>query len=973
LSPHKALTQYTRTVWTQAQGLPQDTIRAIAQTQDGYLWLGTDEGLVRFDGFDFVTYTKADGSLPNDSVIALAVGRSGTLWIGTSGGLSRYANGEFRSFTLKDGLPARSVNSLVEDQAGVVWMASGGLLCRFENGGFKTYARDSLAPIETVHVVYEDPQQQLLVGGAGGVVKRVGDEFAVVLGPKALQGDFVNALLRDNDGLWVAGYKGIVLARPDGRVKHFHIGDGLPDDLVRALCEDRAGNLWAGTNGGLSRLENGHFVSSLADKKDESDWVWSLFEDREGDLWVGMNSALNRFRDDPFLVYGRAEGLPSDQPTVVHQDAQGEIWVGYHDGGLLALQSGKVYTTRDGLPSNEIFAIRHSLNGDLLIGTRRGLSRMHAGHFVNYPYPPPDPLGPRIVYDVLEDSRGRLWIASVHGVHEWDGSHWRGAIEIKGRIPTSYPVALTEDRDGRIWAGTLGAVLWLVTNESNPKTAARVYATADELGSGQVRSLYADSDGTLWIGTFGGGLSSLRDGVFHRWGMREGLLSNNISHVEDDGRGNLWLSTTRGICRISKQQLRDFSAGKIHVLTPRNFGIEDGLRSAQCAPGFPAGGGGTRTMDGHLWFPTGDGLAAIDPRAVTATTVLTPTSRIIEVSVDGRALDLRAKSPRLKPGTGRVEFRYTGINLSSPERVRFATRVEGLDSTWIPADHRRGVTYSHLPNGRYHFMVRAALPGGRWSESQFAFEVLPHFYETGWFFLLCALFVLGGIYAIYQLRLRQINHGFALVLEERARLAREIHDTLAQGFVGISSQLDALAIKLGSDPEIARQNLDLARKMARHSLTEARRSVMDLRTSELERQDLPAALETSAHHWVAGSSVDVRVDVSGVSRKIPENLEQNLLRIAQEAVANALKHANARTIWVKLEAEDCALRLRIKDDGRGFKPSGAFSILGGHFGILGMQERAQRVGGNFDLTSSPGFGTQVEVMVPFAPRNGGAN
>jgi signal transduction histidine kinase/ligand-binding sensor domain-containing protein len=969
LSANKSLTQYTQTVWTQAQGLPQDTIRAIAQTQDGYLWLGTDEGLVRFDGYEFVTYTKADGSLPSDDVIALTVGRSGTLWIGTSDGLSRYSNRQFKNFTVKDGLPGRGINSLVEDQAGVLWMASGGFLCQFEDGRFKTYPKQSLAPIETVHVVYEDVQQQLWVGGAGGVVKRVGDRFSVVLGSNDLRGDFINAILRDSVGLWVAGYKGIVLVRPDGGVKRFDISDGLPDNLVRALCEDRAGNVWAGTNGGLSRIENGRFVSSLPDKKDGSDWIWSLFEDREGDLWVGMNSALSRFRDDPFLVYGRAEGLPSEQPTVVHQDARGEIWVGYHDGGLLALNRRKVFTTRDGLASNEIFAIRQSRNRDLLIGTRRGLSRMHDGRFLNYPYPPPNPLGPRIVYDVLEDSSGHLWIASVHGVHEWDRTHWRAAIEIKARIPTSYPVALAEGRDGSIWAGTLGAVLWLVRDGRNPAAGARVYATADQIGNGQVRSLYPDSDGTLWIGTFGGGLSALRDGVFHRWGMRDGLLSNNISHVEDDHKGNLWLSTTRGICRISKQQLRDFSAGKIHVLTPRNYGIEDGLRSAQCAPGFPAGGGGTRTRDGHLWFPTSRGLAIIDPNAVTLKTVPTPISRITEVSADGRVLDFSG-IPRLKPSTGRVEFRFTGIDLSTPELVRYSTRLEGLDSAWIPADHRRVVTYNHLPHGHYQFLVQAGLPGGSKSESQFAFEVLPHFYETEWFYLLCAASVLAGIYSIYQLRLRQINRGFALVLEERGRLAREIHDTLAQGFVGISSQLDALAIKLDGDPAVARQNLDLARKMARYSLTEARRSVMDLRTSELEQQDLPAALETSARHWVAGSSVDVRVDVSGVSQKIPEDLEQNLLRIAQEAVANALKHARARIIWVELEAEDCALRLRVKDDGRGFEPSGAFSITAGHFGILGMQERAKRVGGKFDLTSSPGSGTQVEVRVPFATGNG---
>ena len=972
LSPDKALTQYTRTVWTQAQGLPQDTIRAIAQAQDGYLWLATNEGLVRFDGYDFVTYTKNDGSIPNNAVNALAVGRSGTLWIGTLGGLTRYADKKFTTFSVKDGLPARSVNSLVEDHDGSVWMTSGGFLCRFENGKIKTYPKESLAPVVTIQVVYEDAQGQLWVGGAGGVVKRVGDGFSPVLGPSELKGNFIQALLSNQEGLWAAGNKGITLARRGGGVKQFDTRDGLPNNLVRALYQDSAGNLWAGTNGGLSRLHNSRFVSPLPDNKDDSDWVWSLFEDREGDLWVGMNSALNRFRDDLFVVYGRAEGLPSEQPTVVHQDNHGEIWVGYHDSGLVAFRGGKFrnYTTRDGLASNEIFGIRHSHNGDLLVGTRRGLNLIHDGHFMTYP--DPSPPGPTVIYDVLEDSRKCIWIASARGVYQWDGGKWRPALEVRGPTPTTYPVALAEDRNHSIWAGTLGDVLWLVRDGKHPDAPARVYATSDQLGGGQIRSLDADADGVLWIGSFGGGLSALQDGAFHNWGMREGLLSDNISHVQDDGSGDLWLSTTRGICRIPKRQLRDFSAGKIHILTPRNYGIEDGLRSAQCAPGFPTAGGGTRTSDGRLWFPTGRGLATIDPHAIPPKTAPDPISRIVEVSVDGQILDVKGPA-LLRPGTGRVQFRYTGINLSTPERVQYSTRLVGLDPDWISVGRRRDITYNPLSPGKYRFMVRAALPGGGVSESDFAFEMLPHFYQSGWFFLLCAILLFGGIYSIYQFRLRQINRGFALVLEERGRLAREIHDTLAQGFVGISSQLDALAVRLEEDPDVAWLNLEVARKMARHSLTEARRSVMDLRTSELEQQDLPAALEAAAHRWVAGTAVSIRVSVSEVSSKIPDHLEQNLLRIAQEAVANAVKHAHARTIWVDLAAEDRALHLRIKDDGRGFEPSGGFSIVGGHFGILGMRERAERLGGRFDLASRPGSGTQVEVRVPFAAKNGNNN
>ena len=961
LNPRKALTQYTRTTWTQADGLPQDTIRAITQTHDGYLWLGTDEGLARFDGYDFVIYTKNDGALPSNSITALWAGQSGALWIGTPNGLARYVNRQFTTFTTKDGLPDNSITSLVEDHTGVLWIAAGVSLCRFENGKFSTYPSDRLAPLDVVREVYEDRSHQLWVAGLGGVVKRTGDGFSPVLGPKETDGIFITSMLKDrNNGFWIAGSKGLILRKPDGTLRRFDSHDGLPDNLVRALWEDSAGNLWAGTNGGLSRLENGRFVSPALGGEDERGWVRCLFEDREGNLWVGMNSGLDRLRDDRFTTYGRSEGLPSDEPIAVHQDAKGQIWVGYHDAGLIAFLPGgfHAYTTRDGLASNEIFGIRESHDGDLLIATRSGLSRMHEGRFNNSVVN--DPLGRTIVFDILEDSRGRLLVATPSGVNELIGRTSRNVIP-GGPVVNEFPVVLSEGSDGSLWAGTYGSGLWQI-KDANSKP--RLYTTADGLGSDQIRSLYRDSEGTLWIGTFGGGLNSLRNGAFSRFTTRDGLLSDNISHVEDDGRGNLWLSTTRGICRVAKQQLRDFAAGRIKVLTPEVFGVEDGLRSAQAAPGFPTGGGGARTSDGRLWFPTSRGLATIDPNAPVQG-ARTPLAQLIEIAADGQQVDF-SRFEKLKPGIGHIQFRYTGIYLSAPERVRYAYKLEGLDRDWIPAAGRRLVNYNTLPHGRYRFAVMASLPGQGSNESSFSFEVLPHFYETAWFVWLCVASFLAAIYGLYQLRLTQIRSRFSLVLDERVRLAREIHDTLAQGFVGISSQLDALALKLNGDLGVVRQHLDLARKMARHSLTEARRSVMDLRTSALEDHDLPSALTTAAREWAAGSPVQVQVEVSGNGYKLSEDVEQHLLRIAQEAVTNALKHAGARMIRVELAVEDRKLRLRVKDDGRGFEPSRAFSVIGGHFGILGMRERAERLGGELDLSSQLGLGTQVEVTVPLS-------
>ncbi len=363
-------------------------------------------------------------------------------------------------------------------------------------------------------------------------------------------------------------------------------------------------------------------------------------------------------------------------------------------------------------------------------------------------------------------------------------------------------------------------------------------------------------------------------------------------------------------------------------------------------------------------FPPAAVLAVLDPNDRPAA-VAAPVVHMLEVTVDGRSISVAAGA-KLSPGNGRMQFRYTGIYLSAPERVRYSYRLEGLDGEWISSVARRVTNYNSLPHGQYRFTVRAAVPNGPSGETSFAFELLPHFYETAWFRYFCAALAAAAIWGLYNLRLRQIRQRFSLVLEERGRLAREIHDTLAQGFVGISSQLDAVALTLNGHVEVARKHLDLARKMVRHSLTEARRSVMDLRASALEGHDLPAALSEAAHQWTAGSAVQIRVDVEGENRPLPEETEQHLLRIAQEAVTNAVKHARASHVRIHLEMAGRELSLRVADDGRGFEQDEAFSEVGGHFGLLGMRERAERLGGELQLHSEPGQGTEVAVTVPIS-------
>ena len=971
LDPHRLPTQYARAVWTEAQGLPQDYIQAIAQTPDGYLWLGTNEGLTRFDGYDFVTFTKETGALPSNTVTVLAAGADGTLWIGTANGLSRYSDQRFTVFTMNDGLPDKSVASICQDHNGTVWIAFGSNLASFTHGKFTNYPIERLRPLASVRTVYEDRHNRLFITGLGGLLERRGEGFVQVFGPKEMGEQTVSVLIEDFQGsLWLGGGRGILRRTPEGKMRLFDTRDGLPNRRVRDLRLDRNGNLWVGTSGGLSRLEGDRFVTTPFDGSHDLD-VRCFLEDREGNLWVGTNNGLIRFRDDRFTMYGRTEGLPSDQPIAVHQDRRGEIWVGYHNSGLVEFREKgyRVYTTRDGLASDEIFTIRETRNGDLLISTRDGLSRMHDGHFSNFALPVP--LAQRQVYDALEDDRGRVWLAAPGGVFRSTSHGFQNVVPGGGPLQVNNALMLSEGPDGGIWAGTLGAGFWQIKDEE-----IRQFSSANGLGGDQVRSLYQDPDGTLWIGTLDGGLNAYRDGTFVVYTAKNGLPSDNVSHIEDDRKGSLWLSTTHGISRVSKYQLRDFDAGRIKVLTPVNYGIGDGLRSAECAPGYPVGGGGTRSADGRLWFPTTNGLAMLDPAAASGGPPgPEPLVHFLDVIVDGKSVGSGAET-RINPGPENIQFRYTGIHLGAPERVTYDYKLEGLDANWISAGSRRIINFNTLGKGNYRFVVRASVPESPPSEAAFSFVVLPHYYEKAWFLWLCAASFLAAIYGLYLLRLRQIRSRFALVLEERARMAREIHDTLAQGFFGISSQLDALELKMtdDGDPSSRKQDLtrrlNLAQRMARHSLTEARRSVMELRASELTDSDLPSALKAAVSHWAAGSSAAVEVQITGAHPNLPEDVEQNILRIAQEAVTNAVKHAAAKTVGVDLYLDQQTLQLVVRDDGRGFELSGVFVLVGGHFGLLGMRERAERLGGNLEVSSEPGAGTEVRVRVPLSAQNG---
>jgi ligand-binding sensor domain-containing protein/two-component sensor histidine kinase len=945
LEPRKALAEYSASVWTQQQGLPQDAVHAIAQTTDGYLWLGTDEGLARFDGYEFVSFNRQQGAPKSNSISALAAGKDGSLWIGSRNGLTRFKDGQFQSYSSKDGLVDNLVSSLFVDHAGILWIVAGGNLSRFDGDHFTNYQHGRELALTSVRDVTESPDHQLYIGGNSAILRLDQGRFVTLTGSAELNSDFPSHLRAGKSGdVWITGARGVIQRRADGGLKRYRRKEGLSDSFgLNAMTVDSGGTLWIGTDWGLARLEESGF-RTLPETRDGTA-VRCIFEDREQNLWVGTDGGLVRYRDDLFKSWGKSKGLPDNGPVAIHEDRRGRVWMGFDDG-LFMMNGQQSPPIRILHAKLFVRHLRETAQGGLLVPSRQGLIRIRDSY--KETFVAPDPQGRKTVFDALEGSDGTLWLALPNGLARLSGGHFDTVIQAGPLYQDDSFFVLAQAHDGAIWAGTLSNGLWRYDHGDK-----RLFTTADGLSSNQVRALYADADGTLWIGTLDGGLSAFRDGNFVNFRAHDGLPSDNIYSITDDGL-SLWLSTPRGISRIPRQQLMEFAQHRGELLQPANYGVEDGLPGAQATDG-------RRFSNGAVWFATSHGVAIYDPSE--RTTVLTPPLvHIVELAADRRVQN--EFNPHLSANSGHVQIRYTGIHLRAPDRIRYSYLLDGLDSAWMDAGSLRAVNFDNLKHGHYRFRVKAELPGGPSNESVLDFDIDPHYYETIWFrsLLIIVLGMLG--WSAYKFRERQVRFRFSLVLQERARLAREVHDTLAQGFAGIASQLDVVEITMPAEAGPARAALDLARNMARHSLTEARRSLMDLRAAALLDQDLGVALESAAHRWTASSHVALKVDVNGDSSRVPEEVAHNIFRIAQEAVANALSHATPSHVDLKLRIEPKQLQLHVEDDGCGFEPADALASETGSFGLIGMRERAERIAGDLRLDSQPGKGTRVDVTVP---------
>lgn len=742
LDPRKAITQYGHDVWRTDQGLPQNSVEAIVQTRQGYLWLGTEEGLVRFDGSRFVVFDKRRTPGLADSYIAcLLEDRSGSLWIGTrEGGLVRFRDGVFRTYKVADGLAGTFVRCLAEDKDGTLWIGTDAGISRFRDERFAPAltSRDGLSS-DAVRTISVDGQGRVWIGTRGGGLDLwQAGRLAAVGAAEGLPSQNVWTTCVSRDGtLWV-GTAGAGLARFDGT--RFTAVPGLPNAFVATILEDRDGSLWIGTDGGgLTRFRDGVFSSVNTHSGLSNDFVEAIYEDREGSLWVGtQGGGLNRFKDEKFSDFSSREGLSADAIWSIYEDRGGRVWLGTMGEGLNRMESAgggiRTFRDRDGLPSNNVWCTLEASDGALWVGTRgQGLAHWREGDARSRIYTARDGLAADVVLAILEDRANDLWVATAEGLSRLHGGKFQTFTTSDG-LGSSNVLCLLEDSDGIIWAGTRGGGIarWRESDGRFERLGA-----AEGFGNATVYDIHEDSRGGLWLGTAGRGLVRFAGGRFSAYGTREGLFDDLVYRILEDQFGRLWLTCNRGIFRVSLEDVDKFDRHEIRSVPSVVYGPSDGLRSSECNGGFqPAG---WKTRDGRLWFPTIRGAAVIDPANIPVNRIPPPV--VIEEAVaDNQSIRLSG-GDRLRPGRSRFEFRYTALSLLAPERVAFRFKLEGFDRAWIDAAGRRSASYTNLPAGDYRFRVVASNNDGIWNATgaSVAFSIAPHFYQTPWFFALCVV------------------------------------------------------------------------------------------------------------------------------------------------------------------------------------------------------------------------------------------
>ncbi len=949
LDQARSLDQFSYQTWQTGSGLPQNTVHEIVQTRDGYLWLATEGGLARFNAYQFTVFdSRNTPALKSDNVRALFEDPNRRLWIATAAGVLRRQGEHFETVTSNDG-PERSTLAIYGDHSGGVWaVMPRGLTYWDAQQRLQTFFLDEGAPHLTGAAAVSS-DSGILLGTQNGLASFQNGHFAKVATnlPQAA----VNALLSDRTSrLWVGTAKGLFVIKTRDHQK-LESRRMMSDGPVLSLFEDREGTIWVGSEKGLRRALN------PSERALPEASVIAMAEDAEGDLWAGTESqGITIIRGQKFVTFTTREGLADDAVRCVFENSRGAISIGTN-AGLTQLENGraKQLTTATGLSSNVILSLGKDGDGNLLVGTPDGLNRVFAGRVSLTTSA--DGLADDFVRSIYRDNDGSLWIGTRRGLSHEDRANHFTTYTQAGGLGSDLVGEILRGPEGDLWIGTFNGLSRL--HEGRFET----YRVQDGLSSNIITALHADAAGDLWIGTQDAGLSVRHDGKIYHFSSKVGLPDAIFGIAEDADRG-LWFASKAGIVRANRDELKQVAVGGNKQATIVWYGTSDGLRINECSVGgHPEV---WKASNGTIWFSTERGAAALYASAAVPDRVPVP------LLIESVAIDDQTFAPesvhQIGPGHSRFAFEYTGLSFVAPQKLIYRYKLEGFDKAWIDAGRQRIAYYTNIPPGRYRFRVIVRNNDGLWNDAgaTLSFRLEPHFYQTAWFYGLAILGLIAAGYLVYRWRVMEVEARFNAVLQERNRIGREIHDTLAQGIVGVSVQLEIVSRLLSTSADTAREHLDQARVLVRESLAEARRSIWQLRSESTESEDLASRLSKSARQAVGLSPVKLSLEVRGTYRPLGRHVEDELLRIGQEAVMNALRHAHAERIDIELAYTSKKLCMTIVDDGCGFITDSVTPGINGHFGLKGMRERVEQISGSLVVDSAEGKGTRISVEAPLS-------
>jgi signal transduction histidine kinase/ligand-binding sensor domain-containing protein len=915
---HAQNLQYlSQQAWSTEEGLPQSSVHSIVQTPDGYLWLATEGGLVRFDGMTFQTFGRSNQpAFTSDDVCCLAA-NGGALWFGTADGVLRLQDGQFHRYSTEQGLASPAVQSL--------HVTSRGALVVETTDGWSQWNQESFTPLQ-------NPPAELKADG----------------GLLAVPGN----------GSWRFSSTSVTTGGRQWRVGH-----ELPTGRIQAVLVDREGLAWVGMNGGLFVL-SAEKAAATPVALLSGNSVLSLFEDTEGNHWIGTEtSGLHVLRR---LAFHGERALADQAVTSVAQTKDGSIWVGTRDAGLRRMRANGVaeQIPESKLTSGVILCLAPEWAGGLWVGTPDGLNYIDANGSIRR-ITSADGLPDDYIRAIVGDSDGSVWVGTRQGLAHVQkfGDHFSIQTLTTTDGLGGNLIGALMFKSGELWVATSGG-LSVIHNDGT----IRNFTAKDGLGATIATAMAEDSAGRLWVGGNNGSLSYLSGERFLPVGKiaDNGGRGGNIEGITNDRLGFLWFRMDRGIRRIAVNALTECigeSRCTFHNGAMVSYGLADGLPNDEVVAGEPSAG--WLTTHGEIWFPTRGGVAIVDAEHLPVDTVAPPIV-LQRFVVDDLSEPIGTGTIKIPFGHARFTMEYAGLSFTAPSEVRYRFRLDGFDKNWTDAGNRRSATYTNLTPGRYLFHVEARNNSGVWSptDAEVRFRIVPPFYRSWWFLLLSLLVVLALIGGMYLLRLRRLEREFDAVLAERNRMAREIHDTLTQDFVGASLQLDLITQHLNRGKfELALEQVKRTRQLVTEGLEEARRSIWELRVNH-SQDSLPTRL-TKVVQRDTFSAIHPQLHLGGAYRAVDPKVERELLRIAQEALTNVLHHAQTTETAVELHYSSDMLMLTIEDKGVGFRVNEA-SGKTGHYGLLGMKERAATIDGTLEVTSEPGRGTKVTLRVPIA-------